>query len=293
MNFGMNDSLQEQVVVFENVPSFGTEWLQRQLGDLYLIVRTLASPEMYGWPCTRPRQIVYMYLKAYIYPIFRNLQVPCNIGQLEYAFNTEEVSEFIFKREVSATWQIFMVATEPEIEVDRQWARRRKLVVQRAEGENDNWQDAPDSCEACLTPKERSRLFDYIQRFPGERAYDLNQEPGKRPVLSKVDLFHTIMKNHGIVWAKPWRRWLVASDFFSIMGFPITAESQRAASWTNCQFSRPVDNNPETMYMGPDDPHGYYGPLPPPPPPAPSTRSHSSMWHQAARPPKLTNSSSA
>ena len=50
-------------------------------------------------------------------------------------------------------------------------------------------------------------------------------------------LWHTIMRNVGLVWVTSAQRWYVPEELFVSMGFPVTSEAI-AACGVDCQFSR-------------------------------------------------------
>jgi len=257
--------LAHNVIIFENVPAFGTASLLELLGDQYVVTRVALSLEQLGWLVARPRQFVCIYLKTFIYPIMQSWKLPPEVRTAEQSFHLDELLMFMFARHKNATWQIFVVSNQSEQEEELAWARSRKLVKERADGHAEGQQDAegnviyddpPDSARSALTRGERTRLQQYLDLFQDSRyeLVDLGQNPLKRPLRSKRGILHTLIKGHGITFCYDLDKWLSATDLWTAMGFPITEECQAASAKASCQFSRGRQ--------------------------APVTRTHATHWHQ-------------
>ena len=135
------------------------------LSDHYILVRSVISPEHLGWPCARPRQIVYLYLKSFIYPLLRELELPARVSQAETTLIPVELGEFMFKRATDCTWKVFMIADHDDVDAEDAWARSRDLSRKRAvllASCKDKWQDMAGSARSALAEKETGRAYPFV-----------------------------------------------------------------------------------------------------------------------------------
>eukprot|EP00974_Lingulodinium_polyedra_P071141 6884993-Lingulodinium_polyedra.AAC.1 len=157
-----------------------------------------------------------------------------------------DVFNFMFRRTCAARLDIFLVAGEDDIRVERAWSLQRKSVKARR-NKSDDFGDNPDGMRSVLTESERKRLSEYIQRWHSTQGhaetYDVGQNPAFRPVRSKAGVMPVITKGAGIhflIWGPAETladRWLVPREMLLTQGLPTTEDTVAASCATKCQFS--------------------------------------------------------
>jgi site-specific DNA-cytosine methylase len=125
-----------KIIVHENVPGFGIQDMISLLGDLYVIIRIELCPSSFGWASCRPRQACICLLRAWIFAVVQdspsdghahNVSDIWVINKLDFQNSVLN----IFSRSCHITFSDYLVSTSAEQSVEKQWARRRKLVRER------------------------------------------------------------------------------------------------------------------------------------------------------------------
>ena len=62
-----------------DVPQFGLQPYERELGEIYACFRTVVSAAEQGWATTRVRQFVFMFHKPWIYPLLAVAGLPASV----------------------------------------------------------------------------------------------------------------------------------------------------------------------------------------------------------------------
>jgi hypothetical protein len=118
--------LRPKIIFHENVVQFGAAEMQELLGDLYVVTRIVMSAEEQGWASVRVRQICYMVLKEFVYPM---IDGPATTPQeVERAFDLKNSMVQIFNRKVNFHWRDYCISTPGEVEEELDHLRARKLV---------------------------------------------------------------------------------------------------------------------------------------------------------------------
>lgn len=219
------EEVKELCIIFENVEFFPLEILQRALPSYRLLVWWIICPKKLGCKINRKRKKAVLVLKDFRLP------------SAMFEADLQKMFWDIFGRAASYNFESYFIATDKELENERQWGITRKEVEKRHNGpEGDPFKDDPGSFLAALIPNERKRLGMYEQQFPGQLC-DLGQNPEKRSLISKGDCLGTMLRSCGINWIPEHLRWMSAREHLFSMGFPLTAEHIEAANGAVCCFS--------------------------------------------------------
>ena len=122
------------VLVFhENVEEFGDVEVRRMLGELYIIHRLVLCPTELGWPSARRRQILVLVLKTFIFPVLLDMGLSATtqvaIDTLKLQSNLRKL--FFRLRGPAATWHMYLIADEAEMQAENRWSMRRPGVRER------------------------------------------------------------------------------------------------------------------------------------------------------------------
>ena len=225
------------VLVHENVPEFGIDLLVQTLGDLYVMIRILLDSKHFGLPMARPRQYTICLLKSMLDPHLRSVMPP-----LLCSF--EKNQKLLMHASAGMDFSAFMVATDEELEAERQWALKRPLVIDKM---NEEETEDDGSFFIALTPGELERWEGYKQIRLGQ-CCDLGANPFKRPTSSKHGRLQTFVKGSGLLFfdvtsqnkSQPnvGPRWMLPLEMLEAMGFPITESSQAASYGAAHAYSR-------------------------------------------------------
>jgi hypothetical protein len=124
--------LRPKIIFHENVVQFGAGEMQELLGDLYVVTRVVMSVEEQGWASVRVRQICYMVLKVFVYPMIDGPDSgPATTPtpqEVERAFDLKNAMAQIFNRRVNFHWRDYCISTPEEVEEELDHLRARKLV---------------------------------------------------------------------------------------------------------------------------------------------------------------------
>jgi len=241
-------TLQFHVIWHENVQEFGADELTQMLGDLYILIRLLGDPRSLGWAATRPRQAVCLLLRCWLYPVLLDYGYPAtDDAALQFLDLTRTASQ-LFGRRCQYTWRAYIFASDDDIDDELTWAAtrrgvmsRRRLELDPAAIEHRYVSDAPGSHLRTLTFSERDRWEIYKQLYPTDTS-DVGQRPQARASLSRSGLMHTLTSGLGLLMfcsESGYERWLHVLELLTVMGFPITLESQ-AITGSACSFSRGI-----------------------------------------------------
>ena len=102
-----------RVVIHENVVEFGLEELQSTLGGLYLMWRVLTDPPSLGFPVSRPRQKVFLVLKAWLITDFSYADVPVATD----VFPVGQLFSNMFTRYLAHGTASYLIAEPAEVQV--------------------------------------------------------------------------------------------------------------------------------------------------------------------------------
>ena len=114
--------LRETIIIHENVTAFGSDWLERDLGDLYLIICETFDPQQFGFPSKRPRNFSLMLLRSEL----PRLGVNTSFKQQWRPF-----IENAFGRQCGISLDAFLIASDMDLKAEREWAMARTTVKQR------------------------------------------------------------------------------------------------------------------------------------------------------------------
>ena len=170
--------------------------MDQSLGDLHHVEASVSCPSNMGWPIRRVRQLTLLVLKSWIHPQLRDAGLACSNGEVSRLLNLQAAFGACALRPRTLKWQDFLVASEEDLEEERESAAARPMVQARW-SLVDNGQttavtkggefvslyplDSRASCIAALLPAERRRVEDVLwEESPGVDVLDVSQEPGKR-----------------------------------------------------------------------------------------------------------------
>ena len=72
------DLLGDPMAILLRQSFHGLQLLLDLLGDLYWVTRILIDPHQLGWAARRPRQILVLFLKSWIFPILEQHGATCS-----------------------------------------------------------------------------------------------------------------------------------------------------------------------------------------------------------------------
>ena len=225
---GMRRLLQEAQIVYENVRGLAS-LLALVLSDLYHIDSSYCSPDLFGWPITRPREYFILRHKAKTLPSAHTLE--------EWTRRWHRTCCF--------SWlDFFWQTAEDELMHELQWAQGRKTCPNKCDKIEVNMSDS-DCFIRGLNRMELGFLTGYKKIVNMEKtAVQLNQDPADHAQHSRGDTLHCIIRNCGLIFtAHPGvfpLRWLTASESLSAQGFR-TKPSMR-------QLSRVEPNSVATSF---------------------------------------------
>eukprot|EP00969_Alexandrium_andersonii_P168778 7459110-Alexandrium_andersonii.AAC.1 len=95
-----------------------------------------------------------------------------------------------------------------------------------------------------LIGSERARLAQY-KLAASDEAFDLAQNPLKRPLRSKGGVLHTLISSMGIIWLDGMDRFMSCRELAVAMGYPCTAASESATGGASCSYSPRNETPPQ------------------------------------------------
>ena len=193
--------LQEEAIVHENVPNFMVALLQQTLGKYYVISSIVMDSAEFGIPNDRRRRITFLRHKRTL------------------VANTCTLGDFVAmcRRGCEATWEMFLIASQAELEEELAWARNRPSSRSHSQ-ENTSGMHFVDA----LTQSEKNSLENYMERWPGNAVANLNQNPERHPQCNKGrPNLHTLFKNTGMLFSFKHMRWLTPTEILSVLMFPV------------------------------------------------------------------------
>ena len=216
--------LQEQWVTQENVPGFDVGILNDYLGEVYHIDVAVQDCFDLGWASCRSRQWVVMRHKVKVLSTISPLS--------NFLLRFQRVCEF--------TWREYFQAGGDETRNDLAWsAGRRESMAKKVADFNANMQITAESFRQVLTEKELGVLKYYEQRDPSA-AVSLNQNPvAGFAVHSSWNALQTLIKNVGIIYSLPHKRFLTPSEGLLAQGFPVLAMADSARPLCSFNYDRP------------------------------------------------------
>ena len=173
-------------VLFENVPLFPTELLERYLQHLYNLSEVYLCPTQLGSRCRRPRKFILLTLK-----------VCCHLSR-----GLSCMPE-VFKRVATQQFSLreYMVAIEGELASELRWGRAR------------SGNPHATTFEECLLPFETVRLTIFRDRHDvGKCVCNLSQNPEFTRAAGREMELHTLVRNSVVLWSCEHRRWLTGRE---------------------------------------------------------------------------------
>ena len=200
---------QEPLVIQDNVRQFKVSVLQSLLGHFYDFDVMWLPLEELGWPVCRDRQFIIMR---------HNVKTPV-------LFEPFALAQSLFLRKSSLTHKDFLIAPESELATELQWAMGRKMRKGRGKGNNiDATIIVPTNetrFEDALTESELTNLRLYEKFYGKDRVYSLCQSANRHPQFSSKITMHTIIKNVGLAFSVPGKRWYAPRELLAMQGFPV------------------------------------------------------------------------
>ncbi len=201
--------LREEAFLHENVPEHGVELLDKYFAEYYVLMSCMLCSSMFGSPNYRQRRYTWAIRKD----VFASRErVP---GYLPWG---DEFVQF-FRRECACSWHMFWEsATEPEIEIERQWAANRPSSMMAGEDLGDTV-----TCEDCLTWTEASWKDEYVRIIGGhdDAVIMLGQNAYNMPCHNgnMFNYLQTLIKNMHPLHSLSHRRWLVCREAAQVHGW--------------------------------------------------------------------------
>ena len=216
--------LQEHWVTQENVPGFDVGILNDFLGNVYHIDVAVQDSFDLGWASNRTRQWVVMRHKVKVLSTISPLS--------NFLVRFQRVCEF--------TWREYFQAHENEIRSDLVWAAgRRESMSKKFANFDVNGEITPESFRQALTEKELKVLKYYDVHEPSA-AVSLNQNPEAGfAVHSSWIALQTLIKNVGIIYSLPHKRFLTPTEGLLAQAYPVLSMANSARPLCSFNHERP------------------------------------------------------
>ena len=242
--------LREHSVILENVELFKPKLLRRIFGQVFNIDTVVLNLSDFGAAARRKRRYSILTPRGDVL-----LKRPL----------TELVSFLGRQKGAQHSCHDYFMASDRELGLELQWAasRRSSNAVRlhtRGPGRAlnvDDVLDGPDgpinAFRAALSTCEEEYLVEHINRYPGDRIFNLQNNPAIKGVhqISTLDgLWYCLVKSSYLHWNNKLSRWATARELLTVMGFPVYDEclarlqtppwqAPRAELSPICSFNQP------------------------------------------------------
>lgn len=201
---------------------FNVNVLSEYLGHLYHIDVAVDDCFNLGWASTRVRQWVVMRHKVKVLSCISPL------------------SQFLkrFHRVCDFTWREYFRADQDAVKADYLWAANRpNSLIKSKPTEHTAVELDDNSFRSVLTAAELKVLRYYDLHAPSS-AVSLNQNPEAGfAIHSSWNALQCLIKNVGVIFSMPHRRFLTPLEGLLAQGFPVLGLPRRSSMQMLCSFN--------------------------------------------------------
>jgi hypothetical protein len=219
---GLRLIIQEHEINTENCMNFPISFMCEYL-PMYEQTSSILNPVHYGWPITRER----------MWQSFRR-----KLKTLAFRYPLDPFAR-MFRRHCRLSWRAFLTERDPAVmQAELDWASSRPtsrwtggsksatLPMASDGAEVIDFSSYPDGTpsifEQVLTTMEHKHLTLYRRKCSAELSYQLQQNPVSHGQNSTHAIANTVIRNDGMRWSNPDRRWVLSTEVPLLQGIPTT-----------------------------------------------------------------------